>query len=201
MLIAGGTVAALAGVASLGVQTLSSRAHASVPGQPRVEAVVASTGSEQPPAAELPADPPIARPAAKALAVVQQGSPAPLAMPRAIVALGRTELQDSVYVERTADSVVVHFDTPLTRTRRRDKFEQLVRTTLPAVYGATADSLLAHVAEGRLLPDADLLVELPLRGVALPPRDGWALTLWPETRPGRDGPLVVAYHVTAIRTR
>jgi hypothetical protein len=122
-------------------------------------------------------------------------------MPRAIVAPGRTELQDSVYAERTADSIVVHFDTPLTRTRRRDKFEQIVRSTLPALYGPMADSVLAHVSEGRLLPDADLLVELPLRGVALPARAGWALTLWPETRPGRDGPLVVAYHVTATRAR
>ena len=47
------------------------------------------------------------------------------------VPTGRTELGDSMYVERGGDSAVVHFDTEMGRTRRRDKFEATLRATLP----------------------------------------------------------------------
>jgi hypothetical protein len=114
-----------------------------------------------------------------------------------VLLAGRTELADSMYAINTADSISVHFDTQDLRTRRRDKFEHVVRTTLPAVYGARADSLLATIPEGQLAVGGDLLGELPTRGITLPARDGWAVTLWPGTRPGRDGPLVVSYRVTA----
>ncbi len=117
------------------------------------------------------------------------------------VAAGRTDLEGGVFIERSGDVVTVSFDTPLRRTRRRDKFEQVVRETLPAVYGGRADSALASVPIGTLATSGDLLSELPTSGVHLPTRDGWAITLWPATRPGHDGPLVVSYRASAMRVR
>ena len=106
---------------------------------------------------------------------------------------GRSDLPDGLIAERAGDSVVVDFDTPTTRTRRRDKFEGVVRRTLPMVFGAPIDSVLRTIPQGALVGDADLLTELPKRGVHLPIATGWTLDLWPETRPGQDGPLVVSY--------
>lgn len=112
-----------------------------------------------------------------------------------VVPSGRTDLHDGVYAERSAGEVTVHFDTPGTRTRRREKFEQLVRRTLPALYGPDAAALLAAIPHGRLLPEGNLVSELPSRGIKLPTSDGGSVTLWPATRPGQDGPLVVSYRV------
>lgn len=109
------------------------------------------------------------------------------------VPLGRTGLRDSMYVDREADSAVVHFDTELARTRRRDKFEATVRATLPVLYGAGIDSMLAALPEGAIAGDRDLVNEVAVRGVRLPVPAGGTLELWPVTRPGRDGPLVVGY--------
>lgn len=116
-----------------------------------------------------------------------------------IIAEGRTPLQNGIYVVRSGEQVSVHFDTPATRTRRRDKFERVVRATLPVVYGPLADSLLATVPQGRLVRDGDLVTELPARGVHLRTDSGATLALWPETRPGRDGPIVVTYRTTLTR--
>lgn len=118
-----------------------------------------------------------------------------------VVAEGRTALRDGMSVERSGDSVTVHFDTPVYRTRRRDKLEQVVRATLPAVYGGIADGALAQVPAGTLASGGDLLTEIPVRGIRLPASEGWTLTLWPGTRPGHDGPLVVRYRVTALRAQ
>ena len=115
------------------------------------------------------------------------------------MAEGRTALTEGVVAVRTGDTVAVHFDTPLARTRRADKFERIVRETLPRVYGAVADSALAALPAGRLAAAGDLLHDLPTRGVRLPTADGATLALWPETRPGRDGPLVVTYRATVAR--
>ena len=109
------------------------------------------------------------------------------------VPLGRSGLRDSMYVERDADSVVVHFDTELARTRRRDKFEATVRATLPVLYGAGIDAMLATLPDGAITGDRDLVSEVAVRGVRLPVPAGGTLELWPVTRPGRDGPLVVGY--------
>ncbi len=106
---------------------------------------------------------------------------------------GRSGLRDSMYVERDADSAVVHFDTELARTRRRDKFEATVRATLPVLYGAGIDSMLAALPDGAITGDRDLVSEVAVRGVRLPVPTGGTLELWPVTRPGRDGPLVVGY--------
>lgn len=112
---------------------------------------------------------------------------------RPVIPLGRTDLPDSLYAERRADTVVVHFDTSPARTRRADKFEAIVRQTLRSVYGAVADTLLAAVPAGQLVLHNELLTTLPSRGIRLTSAGGARLQLWPETRPGRDGPLVVAY--------
>ena len=63
------------------------------------------------------------------------------------------------------------------------------------MYGPVADTLLAGVPEGRLAASKALVTDLPKRGIRLGPT-GRRLTLWPETRPGRDGPLVVGYRTT-----
>jgi hypothetical protein len=123
-------------------------------------------------------------------------SQAPLAL---IVSEGRTEFIDDLIAERGGDSVIVDFDTPATRTRRRDKFESVVRRTLPMVYGALADSVLRAIPDGGIVGDVDLLTELPKRGVHLRVGDGWTLDMWPLTRPGQDGPLVVSYWARVSR--
>lgn len=112
-----------------------------------------------------------------------------------ILAHGETTLSQGITATRSDSSVMVLFDVDGLRTRRRDKFEKLVRATLPAVYGRRADSLLAGMPDGAIAAQGDLLTELPSRGVHLALNDGWKLTLFPETRPGRDGPLVVRYRV------
>jgi hypothetical protein len=116
-----------------------------------------------------------------------------------ILAHGETTLSQGITATRSDSSVIVRFDVDGLRTRRRDKFERLVRETLPAVYGHRADSVLAGMPDGAIAGQGDLLTELPSRGVRLALNDGWKLTLFPETRPGRDGPLVVRYRVAVIQ--
>ena len=116
-----------------------------------------------------------------------------------IVAEGRTELPGGLFVVRRGDTVEVHFDTPTTRTRRPEKFERIVRETLPTVYGALADDALAGIPPGRLVDAAGLLDGLPERGVRLRTADGGTLVVWPSTRPGRDGPLVITYRATILQ--
>jgi hypothetical protein len=146
--------------------------------------------------------------AAPAPAGAQPATPAPVAAAPApaaqspvaiLVSEGRTDLTESLIAERVGDSVVVDFDTPATRTRRRDKFESVVRRTLPMVYGAPVDSVLRTIPEGAIVGSADLLGELPKRGVHVPLGSGVTLDLWPETRPGQDGPLVVSYWARVTR--
>ncbi|HEU4564097.1 MAG TPA: hypothetical protein VFS05_05600 [Gemmatimonadaceae bacterium] len=146
-------------------------------------------------AATHPADS-SAAPAARSGGVTVPASAAdvPALAPR--IPEGRTALGDGVEAVREGDTVAVHFDTPLTRTRRRDKFEHIVRSTLPRVYGPVVDSALGRMPAGSLTSGGDLLTELPVRGVRVPLADGSALTLWPATRPGQDGPLVVTYLAT-----
>ncbi|MFL5615529.1 MAG: hypothetical protein ACJ796_17805 [Gemmatimonadaceae bacterium] len=123
----------------------------------------------------------------------------PVATIATILPEGRTDLHDSLFVERRGDTVVVHFDTSPARTRRADKFESVVRETLHTVYGAIADTLLAAVPEGRLAMPNELVTTLPAKGIHLAGPHGARIAVWPETRAGRDGPLVVAYHTTVER--
>jgi hypothetical protein len=112
---------------------------------------------------------------------------------------GRTALTDSIFAIRSGDSVTVNFDTKGNRTRRADKFEQMVRTTLPMVYGKGATSALDSVPQGSLLPSRDVIGELTSEGVHLRLDNGLRISLWPQTRPTNDGPLVVAYRVVVSR--
>jgi len=112
---------------------------------------------------------------------------------------GRTTLSDSIYAVRTGDSVFVNFDTQGSRTHRADKFEQILRTTLPLVYGRRITSSLDSVPTGSLLPSRDVTGALISQGVHLTLDNGLRISLWPQTRPSIDGPLVVAYWVVVER--
>lgn len=143
-------------------------------------------------------DGPTAARGTEAATATRPAPPAAWLVPR--TAAGRTALRTpATFAQRDGDAVTVHFDEVMTRTRRADKFERIVRATLPEVYGAAADSLLAAVKPGTLVGGDDLVTELPERGIRLAHPSGAALVLWPETRPGRDGPLVVAYRVTVTQ--
>jgi hypothetical protein len=116
------------------------------------------------------------------------------------IAAGRTALGEGMYAERAGDSVIVHFDTETLRTRFDWKFEGVVRATLPLVFPEATEALAA-IPQATLVRGGILLRELPVRGIRLPLAGNAdaALTIWPVTRPGVDGPLVVAYRVKATR--
>ena len=116
-----------------------------------------------------------------------------------IIPQGRTDLQDSVYAVRRGDLVMVNFDTGPARTRRADKFELIVRQTLHSVYGPVADTLLSAVPAGKLVITSELVTTLPKHGLHLKGAHGPHVALWPQTRPGRDGPLVYAYRTVVER--
>jgi hypothetical protein len=99
--------------------------------------------------------------------------------------------------DRAGDTVRVRFDLELSRTRRPEKFEAIVRSTLPQVYGAAVDSALRALPEGAVARAGDLVTTLPEQGFHIPLPGGRMIAVWPETRPGRDGPLVVAYRAVA----
>jgi hypothetical protein len=108
---------------------------------------------------------------------------------------GRTALRNEMWAERHGDEVAVHFDTPVARTRRPEKFEWVLRSTLPQVFGASVDSALRSMPEGSLVPQHGLTTDLPTQGLYIPLPGGSTLRVWPGTRPGEDGPLVVRYRV------
>lgn len=108
---------------------------------------------------------------------------------------GESVLSDGVKVVRSDSDVVVAFDSPMMRTRRPDKFEQFVRATLGAIYGQPASDALAKLPAGAIASQGDLLTELPTRGIRIPVDGGWMFRLFPETRAGQDGPLVIRYRV------
>jgi hypothetical protein len=117
-----------------------------------------------------------------------------------ILPAGESPIGQGVTATRTDSAVVVSFDSPMVRTRRPEKFESLVRATLPAIYGRGADSALAHVPEGGLTRQGDLMRVLPTRGIRIPAGDSWEIRLYPETRTGQDGPLVVRYRVSVVNS-
>jgi hypothetical protein len=145
--------------------------------------------------------PAAAAPSTPAPAVPTAVAPAPRPAPRggSTLAQGRTSLTDSVFAVRDGDSVIVNFDTQGNRTRRADKFETMIRTTLPMVYGRLATSTLDSVPTGSLLPSKDLLGALREEGLQLTLDDGTKIRVWTRVRVGRDGPLVVAYRTVVER--
>jgi len=115
-----------------------------------------------------------------------------------VVPQGQSSLPDGPTAVRADSLVTVSFDTPMIRTRIPAKFERLVRSTLPAVYGRSIDSVLSKIPEGGIARQGDLVSELPTRGVRIPVNADWTIALYPETRPGQDGPLVVRYRVSVV---
>ena len=115
-----------------------------------------------------------------------------------VVPQGQSSLPDGPTAVRTDSLVTVSFDMPMIRTRIPAKFERLVRSTLPAVYGRSIDSVLAKIPEGGIARQGNLVSELPTRGVRIPVNAEWAIALYPETRPGQDGPLVIRYRVSVV---
>jgi hypothetical protein len=111
---------------------------------------------------------------------------------------GRRELGDSMYAVREGTNVTVHFDTETLRTRFDWKFEGVVRATLPLVYGEVTRAALDSIPSGTLVRGGDMLADLPTRGFPIAV-GGEQLRVWPITRPGRDGPLVVGYRATAAQ--
>ena len=95
--------------------------------------------------------------------------------------------------------VTLSFDAPMLRTRIPVKFEIFLRSTLHQIYGKAIDSTLAAIPDGAIAAQGDLIAELPTRGIHIPVADGWRLDVFPETRPGQDGPLVVRYRAAGVK--
>jgi hypothetical protein len=127
-----------------------------------------------------------------ALTRVAEGAHGTLA---SILPAGQSDLGDGVTATRGDTDVTVAFDTPLARTRRPEKFERFVRNTLPMIYGSSVRGLLESIPEGSIAGQGDLLTVLPARGVRIPIDSSLSIRLFPETRPGQDGPLVIRYRV------
>lgn len=113
-----------------------------------------------------------------------------------IIAEGRRDLGEGMYAERSGREVTVHFDTETLRTRFDWKFEGVVRATLPLVFGDTVKQTLDSIPSGTLVRGGNLLTDLPTRGFTLRIAGTDDLRVWPITRAGRDGPLVVGYRVS-----
>ena len=146
--------------------------------------IVASAPAEpQPPAAN-----PVVGPAATSTVVVPSVVP--------IIPVGESMLADGVAASRSDGIVTVSFDKSMIRTRIPDKFERFLRATLPAIYGARVDSSLTRLPIGALARQGDLITVLPASGVRIPIDAAWELRVFPETRPGVGGPLVVRYRTT-----
>lgn len=139
--------------------------------------------------------PPAQPPSDSALVTPASVTTPPAAELAATIGEGRTSLRGGIFAERRGEDVTVHFDTPLARTRRPEKFEGLLRETLPLIYGALVDSAIAAIPVGSLVPAQGLTTDLPTQGLYVPVAGGRTLRVWPETRPGEDGPLVVRYRV------
>jgi hypothetical protein len=169
--------------------------------------VVAAAPMPAPTAPTAPALTPAPSAASKTVAV----APTALARPAAsrppvstvavvpVVPQGRSLVGDSLLVVRADSSVTLSFDRTMVRTRIPDKFERFVRSTLPALYGAVADSALSRIPEGGLARQGDLINELPARGMRIPVAPGLSIALYPITRSGRDGPLVTQYRTLVVR--
>jgi hypothetical protein len=145
------------------------------------------------PAATRDSVPEIAAPLAAA------PSPNEPAVSSPIVDEGRTELGDGLFAVRDGRGVTVHFDVPQARTRRRDKFDRIVRSTLPRIYGPVAQAALDGIPAGQIVAAGTLPAELEKSGLRLPLGDSASIALWPELRDAQGGPLVVGYRAEVAR--
>lgn len=117
-----------------------------------------------------------------------------------VIPEGRRELGDSVYAVREGPQVTVYFDTDSLRTRFDWKFEGVVRATLPLVFGAEIRAALDSIPTGSLASGGNLVRELPARGIPIQ-LGNRTLRVWPVTREGRDGPIVMAYRAVPNPSR
>ena len=176
--------------------TVAADVPAERPAEPQAPSVRPGT-DEVVTVGEEPMPTPMFRPAA----AITITAPAPTRRPGGVtptVREGTSDIGGGMIAERRGDTVTVHFDTELNRTRRADKFERIVRATLPRLYGAPVEAALAGVPEGALVR-GDPTRTLPRTGLQLRLPDGGTLAVWPTTRAGRDGPLVVTYVATVMR--
>jgi hypothetical protein len=188
-------------IASSGAEALQGRQLLSVrtaPAEPMHTADSASgttvdVSSGALPAATRDSVPEIAAPLATAPSPNEPRVDAP------IVDEGRTELGDGLFAVRDGRSVTVHFDVPEARTRRRDKFDRIVRATLPRIYGPVAEAALDGIPTGQIVTVGTLPTELEKSGVRLPLGDSASIGLWPELRDAPGGPLVVGYRTEVAR--
>jgi hypothetical protein len=206
----GAAVVALAVIGAVGVtaaSSLRSRA-ASAKSEGMVSSALATMADSQAATDSVVPTPasPVAREVAAAGVVAKPGADSPAPRPATalatnavslVVPVGRTALRDTMIADRSGDTVRVSFDLLLSRTRRPDKFEAIVRSTLPQVFGSPADSALRALPYGSVARAGDLLETLPSSGFHIPLANGRTIAVWPETRVGRDGPLVVAYRAVA----
>jgi hypothetical protein len=156
---------------------------------PEEDAAIAAIGRSDTAVSTSSASPtPTAKPAAVA--------PSERAALRPAIPEGRRELGDSMFAVREGPSVSVYFDTETLCTRFDWKFEGVVRATLPLVYGEVTRSALDSIPSGTLVRGGDLLTDLPSRGFPIAVGEE-RLRVWPITRPGRDGPLVVGYRASS----
>jgi hypothetical protein len=135
-----------------------------------------------------------------AIVSVAAAKPAPAkgSPPAPVIQMGTSSLDGGINAERTDAAVTLSFDLPLVRTRRPEKFEQFVRATLPSIYGKKIDSALTALPAGALAKQGDLITELPSRGMRIPVDSAWEIRVFPETRPGVEGPLVIRYRASAV---
>ena len=116
------------------------------------------------------------------------------------------KLQDDGIIKQTVALLDAHalnlgttvFVTLKTAKHNAAWFEQFVRATLPLIYGRSATDALSKIPDGGLAAQGDLFAELPQKGMRIPVGDAWTIRLFPETRPGNDGPLVVRYRVSVV---
>lgn len=169
--------------------------------QPRAEQRVATNESgaivTQPVSSESITPQPVTPPSVETPVVKQEG--AAQSSLAAVLPMGSSTLSNGVTAVRTDSDVTVEFDQMMLRTRRPEKFESFVRQTLPTVYGPAVRPSLAKIHDGGIASQGELLTELPARGVHIPLDGGWVLEVFPETRPGQDGPLVVRYRAKIVR--
>ena len=196
---AGIVLATLGAAGALSASAIRGRSAARTREQAPGTVVTAQKGAARDSVAQVPA-PNAAAPVSPTPTVTQQASV--VAHARApflpIVPLGTSTLRDGPTVVRADSVVTLSFDIPLIRTRIPAKFEHLVRTTLPAIYGRGVDTVLSKIAEGDIARQGGLLSELPKRGVRIPVNAAWMIALFPETRPGQDEPLVARYRVSVV---
>ena len=216
-------IAALAAAGTVGASAYRSRNDAHRAVHERTASTPASTATA--PASPLVAEPTVQTAAAQvapgtatdsqtvqdaahsatAPATPAAATTAPVATPVAmkppitpLLAEGETVLPNGIVATRSDTLVTLAFDTPSSRTRQPEKFEKLLRTTLPKVYGPAIDTARSKVPTGDLTKSGNLVSDLPTRGIHVPVRDAWSLAVYPETRPGHDGPLVVRYRVSVV---